>query len=51
MNSNENISHDNQEEPHVNENRNTFVKLAAWTLTLSMGAMTFLVLNASKKWI
>ena len=33
------------------DNGNKFVKLAVWTLTLSMGAMTFLVLNAAKKWI
>lgn len=32
-------------------NRNNIVKLAVWALTLSMGAVSFLVLNATKKWI
>ena len=40
------------QDPHQTmDNGNRFVKLAVWTLTLSMGAMTFLVLNAAKKWI
>eukprot|EP00795_Rhopilema_esculentum_P001458 gene1458-15883_t len=30
---------------------NQIVKLAVWTLSISIGAMTFLVLNAAKKWI
>lgn len=36
---------------HGAEKGNSFVKVAVWTLTLSMGAMTFLVLNAAKKWV
>lgn len=30
---------------------NPIVKVAVWTMTLSMGVMTFLVLNTSKYWI
>ena len=31
--------------------RNPFVKVAVWTMTVSMGVMTFLVLNTSKYWM
>ena len=35
----------------ANSEPNPYVKFAVWTLTLSMGAMTFLVFNASKRWL
>ena len=45
------VSHHSESGVHKTESGNPIVKVAVWTLAFSMGAMTFLVLNASKKWI
>lgn len=40
------------DETNLSKNQvNPIVKVAVWTMTLSMGVMTFLVLNTSKYWL
>jgi len=42
----------NRTDSHLDAKKsNPILKLAVWTLVASMGAMTFLVFNASKKWM
>ena len=48
---NEDVSNNNTVARYENNHQvNPIVKAAVWTMTLSMGVMTFLVLNTNKYW-
>ena len=48
---NEDVSNNNIVARYENNHQaNPLVKAAVWTMTLSMGVMTFLVLNTNKYW-
>jgi len=45
------ISSNKQLEVMKAQQTNPLVKVAVWTMTVSMGVMTFLVLNSNKYWM